>query len=132
VGLGIPRITADVICGQCHVNPDEPPPTLVALDWVPMAWPETGLRAMPGSPPAIPHELENRGNCLACHGGPSALVGFRTSHPEQIDCRSCHAAASPGIRGRSDGRVPGTPPAEGEVFTRPLDRSPRSPAGGDS
>jgi nitrate reductase (cytochrome), electron transfer subunit len=93
VGLGIPTLTTDLVCGQCHVDPDTPPPTLVSIDWIPMAWPEAGLRAMEGSPPAIPHGLELRGNCLACHGGPSALQGIRTSHPERADCRSCHVQA---------------------------------------
>jgi nitrate reductase (cytochrome), electron transfer subunit len=113
VGLGIPAITTDVMCGQCHVDPDEPPPTLVALDWVPMDWPGMGPRAMDGSPPAIPHDLELRGNCLACHGGPSALQGIRTTHPERTDCRSCHVPAFPGMA-----PAPGAP---GEAFTRPLD-----------
>jgi nitrate reductase (cytochrome), electron transfer subunit len=132
VGLGIPELTTDVICGQCHVNPDQPPPTLVALDWIPMAWPATGLQAMEGSPPGIPHELDIRGNCLACHGGPSALRGLRTTHPERIDCRSCHVPASPGIRGGPGAQIPGEAPAPGEVFTRPLDRSTPTPSGGDS
>lgn len=105
VGLGLPRLTDDVICAQCHVDPDEPPPSLVSVDWRPMAWPELGQRAMEGSPQRIPHTLHLRGNCLACHGGPSAVDGIRTSHPERADCRACHVPIV----------------AEEEVFTRPLD-----------
>jgi nitrate reductase (cytochrome), electron transfer subunit len=105
VGLGIPRITADVICAQCHVDPDRPPPTLVSVDWSPMAWPELGQRAMEESPPWIPHPLQLRENCLACHGGPWAVEGIRTTHPERADCRACHVPVDP----------------EEEVFQRPLD-----------
>lgn len=116
VGLGIPMLTTDVICGQCHVDPDRPPPTLVALDWVTTAWPATGQQAMDGAPPAIPHDLQYRGNCLACHGGPSSLQGIRTPHPGWTDCRSCHAGGAPSA----------TP--EADVFTRPLD--PTAPGAG--
>jgi nitrate reductase cytochrome c-type subunit len=105
VGMGIPELTPDVVCGQCHVDPDEPPPSLVFLDWNPRSWPELDQRAMPGAPPMIPHELRLRENCLACHGGPSAVQEIRTTHPERVDCRSCHVPIAP----------------EEEVFTRPLD-----------
>jgi hypothetical protein len=108
VGLGIPRITDDVICRQCHVNPDQPPPSLVSLDWEPKAWPELGQRAMEGSPQWIPHTLQYREDCLACHGGPWAVVGIRTTHPERVDCRACHVTVEEAMA------------AEG-TFTRPLD-----------
>jgi nitrate reductase (cytochrome), electron transfer subunit len=78
---------------------------LVALDWKTTSWPSTNLRAMDGSPPAIPHTLELRGNCLACHGGPAAVAEVRTTHPERANCRQCH--------------VPATYDVEDEAFTRP-------------
>lgn len=112
VGIGIPQLTADVICAQCHVDPDVPPPSLVSLDWVPRSWPELDQRAMEGSPPQIPHGLQLRGNCLACHAGPSAVEEIRTTHPERTDCRSCHVPANTG----------GMEPRE-EVFTRLIHRS---------
>ncbi len=46
--------------------------------------------AMPGSPPVIPHQLQLRENCLACHAGPSAPREIRVSHPERVNCRQCH------------------------------------------
>ncbi|WP_369048925.1 cytochrome C [Tenacibaculum sp. UWU-22] len=46
--------------------------------------------ALPGSPPIIPHELQLRENCLACHAGPSAPKEIRVTHPERINCRQCH------------------------------------------
>jgi nitrate reductase (cytochrome), electron transfer subunit len=67
---------------------------LVAVDWRTTAWPSTNLRAMIGSPPAIPHTLELRGNCLACHGGPGAVAETRTTHPDRANCRQCHVPAT--------------------------------------
>jgi hypothetical protein len=106
VGMGIPALTQDVICGQCHVDPDDPPPSLVALDWVAQEWPQLGGRAMEGGPLWIPHGLQLREDCLACHGGPSAIPAIRTTHPERVDCRSCHVPAPGGAE---------------DVFERPLD-----------
>jgi nitrate reductase (cytochrome), electron transfer subunit len=77
---------------------------LVALDWKTTSWPSTNLRAMNGSPPAIPHALELRGNCLACHAGPGAVADIRTTHPERANCRQCH--------------VPAPYDVEDEAFTR--------------
>ena len=51
--------------------------------------------AMPGSPPPIPHALQMRENCRACHAGPAAVDELRTSHPERVTCRQCHALAAP-------------------------------------
>ena len=51
------------------------------------------------SPPAIPHDLQLRGNCLACHSGPAAVAQIRVAHPERADCRQCHVAAGPDVDG---------------------------------
>lgn len=45
---------------------------------------------LPGSPPVIPHELQMRENCLACHAGPGAVEEIRVTHPERVNCRQCH------------------------------------------
>lgn len=85
-----------VVCSQCHVDPDAPPRTFVDSDWGPAAWPETDQRAMAGSPHLIPHDVESRGNCLACHSGPGAVAEIRTDHPERVSCRQCHVPAGTG------------------------------------
>ena len=46
--------------------------------------------ALDGSPPVIPHQLQLRENCLACHAGPSAPKEIRVTHPERVNCRQCH------------------------------------------
>jgi len=88
-------------CGECHVR-EATPRVSPATGPAP---PARGRAAMPGSPPPIPHDLEMRETCLACHAGPGAVAEIRTSHPERVSCRQCHAL--------------GAQPAE--VFTRPLD-----------
>jgi cytochrome c-type protein NapB len=86
-------------CGECHVREATPRVSPAT------APPARGRAAMPGSPPPIPHDLEMRETCLACHAGPGAVAEIRTNHPERVSCRQCHAL--------------GAQPAE--VFTRPLD-----------
>lgn len=55
--------------------------------------PGPGASAFEGAPPTIPHPLHMRDNCAACHGlgGPA---GLRTTHPELLNCRQCHAPSS--------------------------------------
>ncbi len=102
-------------CLQCHVA-SETAGTFVGLDWRPAAWPPLGERAMEGAPPRIPHDLQLRGNCLACHGGPGAVEEIRTTHPERVNCRQCH--------------VPSDPEAIAPVFTRPMEADAREGGGG--
>ncbi|MEO1229598.1 MAG: cytochrome c3 family protein [Myxococcota bacterium] len=49
-----------------------------------------GKTAFVGAPPVMPHSAFMRENCLACHSGPAARAGIRTSHPERTRCRQCH------------------------------------------
>lgn len=84
---------SDMVCRQCHVDPDRPPPSLVSLDWTPAPWPTIGRQALPGSPNVIPHSLQYRGNCLTCHAGPGAVREIRTKHPGRANCRQCHATS---------------------------------------
>ncbi|OGH63538.1 MAG: hypothetical protein A3I06_05180 [Candidatus Lindowbacteria bacterium RIFCSPLOWO2_02_FULL_62_12] len=76
-------------CRQCHV-PRLTDKLFRETAWATVARPKTGLRAMPGAPPAIPHSLQMRENCLACHSGPSSVPAIRSSHPDRGNCRQCH------------------------------------------
>ena len=86
-------------CRQCHVpapaGSAEGRVRGSASDWQTPAPPPIKRAAMPGSPPPIPHGLQMRENCRACHGGPGAVPELRTSHPERVSCRQCHALAAP-------------------------------------
>jgi nitrate reductase (cytochrome), electron transfer subunit len=50
-----------------------------------------GERFYQGAPPVIPHPLQLRENCEACHSGPAAREEIRTSHPDRPRCLQCHA-----------------------------------------
>jgi len=49
-----------------------------------------GKKALLTSPPVIPHALQMRENCQACHTGPAAREEIRCDHPERIRCTQCH------------------------------------------
>ena len=90
-GVPLPDADPNTICRQCH-PPNAPSNIQTTLDWVSMAWPQLSPEMPDRPPPPIPHDLQFRGNCLACHAGPAALVTVRTEHPERANCRQCHVA----------------------------------------
>lgn len=98
VGLPLPDDTRGSVCFQCHIL-DAERPLFATLDWPTPAWPATGQPALPGGPPPIPHPLQLRENCLACHMGAGAVEEIRTTHPERANCRQCHvtSAAQPDV-----------------------------------
>lgn len=77
-------------CKQCHV-PVKSNTLFRPSAFEPSLEPARGIRAMEGSPPVIPHAIQMRENCLACHAGPAAPKEIRVSHPLRINCRQCHA-----------------------------------------
>lgn len=82
-----------ISCKQCHV-PKTVPSTFKPHGWVAAKAPQIHNSALPGSPPVIPHDLQMRSNCLACHGGAAAPKEIRVSHPERSNCRQCHVPAA--------------------------------------
>lgn len=110
VGRSLPE-PGSLVCNQCHVDPDRRPAMYVELDWRPAAWPRTELRAMSESPHLIPHDVESRSNCLACHGGPGAVAELRTDHSERMNCRQCHVPAGGGPDDVFDPVAEGAPPS---------------------
>ena len=80
-------------CMQCHVK-QVAENLFVSSTWVSVRVPELQRSMLPGSPPPIPHTLDLRDNCLACHGGLAAPLEIRTSHPERVQCRQCHLPAA--------------------------------------
>jgi cytochrome c-type protein NapB len=58
--------------------------------WQKFAPPRRGRSYLPGAPPSIPHDLQMRTNCSACHESPAAVVEIRMKHQWQGDCRQCH------------------------------------------
>ncbi|CAL2101035.1 Diheme cytochrome c NapB [Tenacibaculum sp. 190130A14a] len=77
-------------CRQCHV-PKKTNSLFKETNFKRGTTPVAGINnALAGSPPVIPHQLQLRENCLACHAGPSAPKEIRVSHPERVNCRQCH------------------------------------------
>ncbi|MEZ4862516.1 MAG: hypothetical protein R3C14_14475 [Caldilineaceae bacterium] len=88
----IPRRQAIENCRQCHVaTTPEGVSIYDSSNWEPL---HTGRKPalLPGAPPAIPHDLQMRNDCLACHAGPAAAVEIRTPHPERFQCQQCHVS----------------------------------------
>lgn len=80
-------------CRSCHVRP-EAKDTFEPTTFAPAQHVELPKGAIPGAPPRIPHPLDMRSNCVACHGGPAAPKEIRTSHPERANCRQCHVTGA--------------------------------------
>lgn len=76
-------------CNQCHV-PMPDTALFMVNQWVSLTPPRLGRSHLPGSPPPIPHDLQMRGNCIACHVGPGAINAIRVSHADRGNCRQCH------------------------------------------
>jgi hypothetical protein len=94
--MAVPLISSDANrrCHQCHATGGTPGADVETwLAWRTTSWSRLPRLTAGREPPAIPHDLEPRGNCLACHAGPAAVAEIRTAHPEWSDCRQCHVAA---------------------------------------
>jgi len=80
-------------CRQCHVK-KETADRFVGSSWQSIAPPRLGRAHLPGGPPPIPHDLQMRENCIACHVGPGAVETIRVDHPSRGNCRQCHVPDS--------------------------------------
>lgn len=76
-------------CFQCHVA-QRTPKLFVESDWQSVNPPKIGRSQLAGSPPPIPHNLQLREDCLACHTGPAAVAEIRVEHGSRGNCRQCH------------------------------------------
>jgi cytochrome c-type protein NapB len=91
--LGSDRAGSLQNCRQCHLF-QRSEETLVANSFAGTPQAITrGTRAYAGAPPTIPHSLQMRENCAACHVGASARPEIRCTHPERSNCRQCHLAS---------------------------------------
>jgi cytochrome c-type protein NapB len=77
-------------CRQCHVF-QQTTDVFVANAFAGLRQDlRRGRRLNDLSPPVIPHKLQMRENCSACHTGVAAREEIRTSHPERARCVQCH------------------------------------------
>jgi len=87
------------LCYQCHV-PKLTDELFVETNWLSVVPPKLGISALGGSPPPIPHSLQIRDDCIACHAGPAAVAEIRVDHATRGNCRQCHVlfnAAEPAL-----------------------------------
>ena len=80
-------IFAALMLSACATQPAPPPPVEQGEG------DEIYERAsydLDGFPPTIPHEIENRSECLACHREGEVGQTPKTPHPEHTYCRQCH------------------------------------------
>lgn len=91
-----------VHCRQCHV-PAKTQDLFRGNEWKSVEPPRRGDRALPGGPLRIPHSLQMRGNCLACHGGTGTPEAIRTTHPERTQCRQCHVPRKRAVKKETNG-----------------------------
>jgi len=83
-----------ISCKQCHLWPVTD--TLFrAIDWQSVPPPRLGRSYLPGSPPPIPHDLQMRENCQACHVGPGTVLEIRMKHQWRGHCWQCHVPDRP-------------------------------------
>lgn len=80
----------NTLCYQCHAQV-ETEELFVETQWKSIRPPRLGQSFLSSSPPPVPHSLQLRENCIACHTGPSAVDEIRVSHATRGDCRQCHA-----------------------------------------
>jgi len=76
-------------CFQCHV-PRQSEELFVETGWQSINPPALGRSQLGGSPPTIPHPLQLREDCIACHAGPAAVAEIRVEHGSRGNCRQCH------------------------------------------
>jgi cytochrome c-type protein NapB len=95
MGLASAAADPNSRCPLCHGPTGGAPRPEASANWPMSVWPTLPPRTVGQWPPPIAHDLQLRGNCLACHGGPAAVAELRTSHPERVNCRQCHVAVDP-------------------------------------
>lgn len=96
MAIALPGLDPSARCRQCHA-PGATRWTDSSLTWTPLAWPRLAPGSVGQPPPPVPHTLDMRGNCLACHAAPAGVQEIRTTHPERASCLQCHVteAGSP-------------------------------------
>jgi cytochrome c-type protein NapB len=82
----------NTLCYQCHV-PVTTEEKFVETNWKSISPPLLGRPFLGGSPPPIPHTLQLRENCIACHTGPGAVAEIQVTHAARGNCRQCHVPA---------------------------------------
>lgn len=92
MAIPLPSTDPSARCRQCH-SAGGSRWRDSSSTWKSLPWPQLA-RVTKNVPPPIPHSLDFRGNCVACHAAPSAVQEIRTQHAERANCRQCHLESS--------------------------------------
>ena len=95
MGFLVPGSDPNTRCTQCHGPSGGRPRADASATWPAAIWPQLSTPGPNGPPPPIPHDLALRGDCVACHAGPGAVVEIRSPHGTRPVCRDCHVALDP-------------------------------------
>lgn len=76
-------------CRQCHV-PLQTDDLFVKNSFQPYRITTRLVGQNPAGPPKIPHRLQYREKCEACHLGESAPEAIKPRHGERTNCVQCH------------------------------------------
>ncbi len=93
MGFASPDAGPSDRCHLCHGPAGGAPRPEASYTWPTTVWTTLPALTRDQAPPPIPHDLQFRENCLACHSGPAAVAEVRTTHPDRADCRQCHVQA---------------------------------------
>jgi nitrate reductase (cytochrome), electron transfer subunit len=77
-------------CTSCHVPVLDDESLFRENDWQPAVGALLAAPAFDGAPPPMPHGLQMRENCAACHAGPAAPPEIATTHADRASCTQCH------------------------------------------
>jgi len=86
-----PGIGLNANCRQCHVFSNTETLFVVNdFEGLSPAVLRSGERSHLESPPTVPHPLQMREDCRACHTGPAARPEILCDHPDRLNCIQCH------------------------------------------
>jgi cytochrome c-type protein NapB len=83
-------------CRQCHVSQLNSS-LFRETAWLPLVPPKLKRVGVVGGPPPMPHPLDMRENCSACHTGPAALSEIVSPHQQRSYCRQCHGTQTASV-----------------------------------
>ncbi len=107
-------------CTQCHQAPPTEQPTPASASPTP-APDATNLPTQPppeSGPPAIPHPVEDRADCVLCHGE-NGVKPFPTDHAGRTSdtCQMCHQPGQAATEATEPAQTPAATPAPAAAET---------------
>jgi len=82
----------EYVCGNCHQPPANHYGNECETCHTPIGWQESATQSQSGQAPPIPHALEEREDCLACHDPAGGIRPAPANHADytSVQCTGCH------------------------------------------